>query len=132
MERVDLRRRETREMAEVIVDRSEWLLPPDRDLVRAVFARGLTTLEASSLTGLALRRTRRRVRLLARRVLSAEFAFVVSRREAWPPLRRRVATACVLEGRTLREAAAHLRVSLHTVRTQMDVLRAMMDEGCSR
>lgn len=119
-------------MAEVIVEGSEWLLAPDRDLVRAVFARGLSTREASSLTGLPLRRARRRVRLLARRVLSAEFQFVMARREGWPPMRRRVATACVLEGRTLREAATFLRVSLHTVRTQMDVLRAMMDEGCSR
>lgn len=130
--RVDLRRRETRELSELIASRAEWLLPVDRDLVSAVFGRGLTTAQAATLTGVSTRVARRRVSALATRVLSAEFEAVVGLRGSWPSTRRRVATACVLEGRTLRETAAHLRLSLHTVRTQMDVVRALLDEGETR
>lgn len=130
--RVDLRRRETRELAETIVARAEWLLPPDRDLMLAVFARGLTSAQAASLLGITTRSARRRVHALATRALSKEFETVVRERGSWPPTRRRVATACVLEGRTLRQAAAHLRLTLHAVRTQMDIVRALLDEGCSR
>lgn len=130
--RVDLRRRETRELAETIVARAEWLLPADRDLMLAVFARGLTSAQAASLLGITTRSARRRVHALATRALSKEFEAVVRERGSWPPTRRRVATACVLEGRTLRQTAAHLRLTLHAVRTQMDIVRALLGEGASR
>jgi hypothetical protein len=38
----------------------------------------------------------------------------------------------VLQGRTLREAAAHLRMTLHEVRRQMDLVHALIDAEVSR
>lgn len=131
-EMVDLRRRDTREWAEVIATRAEHLLPDDRALVRAVFEDGLDAKRVARLQGANSRTVRRRVRALAQRVLSPEFEFVLRRRDGWPRTRRLVATACVLHGRTLREAAAHLRMTLHAVRRQMDLVRALYDEEHAR
>lgn len=131
-DRVDLRRRERREWAEVIVARAELLLPEDRVLVEAVFAEGLDAASAAKRVGGSARTVRRRAKAIAERVLSREFEAVMRERERWPRMRRLVATSCVLQGRTLREAAAHLRVSLHVVRRQMDVVRELVVEGGSR
>jgi len=129
---VDLRRRDTREWAETIASRAEHLLPEDRALVRAVFGDGMDAKRVARLQGEPSRTVRRRVRSLAARVLSPEFEFVLARRDAWPRTRRLVATACVVQGRTLREAASHLQMSLHAVRRQMDAVRALMDEDRGR
>ncbi|MGP1310653.1 MAG: hypothetical protein ACTS27_10690 [Phycisphaerales bacterium] len=129
---VDLRRRDTREWAETIALRAEHLLPDDRSLARAVFADGMDAKRVAALRGERPRTVRRRVRALAERVLSREFEYVMTHRESWPRTRRLVATSCVLQGRTFREAAAHLRVSLHTVRRQMDLVRALLDEEGAR
>lgn len=131
-ERVDLRRRERRVWAETIGARAAHLLPGDRELVEAVFVEGLGAEAAAERVGGSVRTVRRRSRAIAKRVLSREFEVVLQERDAWPRMRRLVATACVLQGRTLRDASAHLRVSLHTVRRQMDLVRAIVDEGASR
>jgi hypothetical protein len=129
---IDLRRRETRELGEIIVARSEFLLPEDRELVRSVFGEGMDANRVARLRGEKTRAVRRRVRQLAERVMSREFEFVARRCEGWPRGRRLVANACVLQGRTLREAAAHLRMTLHEVRRQMDLVHALIDAEVSR
>jgi hypothetical protein len=59
---------------------------------------------------------RRRVRRLVRRVLSREFVFVIHHRAGWTRSVRDVATACWIEGHSMRSAARHLSLSLHEVR----------------
>ncbi len=129
---IDLRRKETRELGEIIVARSEFLLPDDRALVCAVFGEGMDSERVARLRGETARGVRRRVRKLAERVMSREFEVVAGHRDAWPRARRLVATACVLQGRTMREAAAHLRMTLHEVRRQMDLVRALVDAEGAR
>lgn len=124
-EAADLRRRRRSDLAELIVDRSAWLMPEDRALVCAVYRDGLTAAEVAKLRGEPARHVRRRLRRLVLRVLSKRYEFVMRRREQWPPTRRRVATVCVLQGRTMRETASHLRLSLHTVRGQMAAVAAL-------
>lgn len=131
-DRVDLRRRERREWAELIAARAEFLLPEDRALVEAVFVDGLDASSAAARVGGSARTVRRRAKAIAERVLSREFEVVMRERERWPRMRRLVATSCVMQGRTLRDAAAHLRVSLHVVRRQMDIVRELVEEGGSR
>jgi hypothetical protein len=114
------------------VARSEFLLPEDRELVRSVFGEGMDANRVARLRGEKTRAVRRRVRQLAERVMSREFEFVARRCEGWPRGRRLVANACVLQGRTLREAAAHLRMTLHEVRRQMDLVHALIDAEVSR
>jgi len=127
----DLRRRRTRELAEVLV-RSRWALPDDRALIEAIYRDNLTAAHIASLRDESPRAVRRRVRAVAAQLLSPRFTVVLHERERWPARRRRVATACVLQGRTLREAARHLNLTLHTVRTEMAVINAVCDAHTPR
>lgn len=123
----DLRRRASRDLAEVIVARAALLMPEDRRLLEAIYTDGLTALAVAQLTGDSPRSVRRRIRTLAARVLSDRFVFVMRQREHWRPTRRRVATACIVQGRPMREGARHLRLSLHVVRRQLDAVNALFE-----
>jgi selenocysteine lyase/cysteine desulfurase len=125
---IDLRRRRSRELGETIVDHARWSLPDDRAVLTAIYRDGLTAQEVATLRHEPPRRVRSRVRRLVARLLSDRFLFVLRRRDSWPTLRRRVASACVLQGLSMREAARRLRVSLHVVRTQMEVINALHRE----
>jgi len=127
----DLRRRSGRDLAETIVNRAVWLMPEDRALIHAVYREGMTALATAELRGESPRAVRRRIRRLVARVLSDPYTVVMRERDHWPPTRRRVATACVLQGRPLRSASQHLKLSLHVVRRQMDAVHALIEEDAS-
>lgn len=124
---VDLRRRRRRDVVETIVDNARWALPSDRAVVHAIYREGMTASDLARAMDTSPRIVRRRTRQLASRLLSERFAFVVANRDAWPPGRRRVATACILQGRTMRAAARHLKMSFHAVRKHMDVVHALFE-----
>lgn len=130
----DLRRRlGRRDAAEVIVERAKHLLPADAALVRAVYADGVPVSRLAALSdaqagAAAARALRRRLRRLLARMLSERFVGVLRRQEEWGVTRRRVAAACVLQGLTMRQAAAALGVSYHAVRRHMDAVGAICGE----
>jgi ABC-type lipoprotein export system ATPase subunit len=68
---------------------------------------------------------RRRLRRLIERALSPRFAFVVAHRASLGATRRRVAMACIVQGRSLREASGMLGLSLHAVRRHIDAVEAL-------
>ena len=107
--------------------RSEWLLAEDRALIRALYRENMTAAQVAELRGTSARAVRRRAHTLVQRLLSPRYEFVARRREKWGPTRARVAVACVLQGRTLRGAAEHLKLSLHTVRRHMDAVAAQQE-----
>ena len=123
----DLRRRTPRDLADLLVTRSEWLLPEDRALICAIYRENMTARQVAELRGTSARGVRRRLHTLVQRLLSPRYEFVAQRREKWAPTRARVAVACVLQGRTLRGAAEHLKLSLHTVRRHMDAVAAQLE-----
>jgi hypothetical protein len=120
-------RRGVRDHADEVVRRAEFLLPADRALLLAVYADGRSVREVATLMREDPRRLRRRVRNLARRVLSNDFIFVLRHRDGWPSVRRRVATACVVHGRTLKQGAADSGTSFYNARKQLDAVRALLD-----
>ena len=61
-------------------------------------------------------------------MLSPTFEFVLGHADTWPETRRRVAKSYVLQGRSLRETASHLRLTLHEVRTHTAVIDALADQ----
>ena len=124
---MDLRRRMPRDVADLLVTRAEWLLAEDRALICAVYRDNMTARQVAELRGTSARAVRRRLRALVQRLLSPRYEFVAQRREKWAPTRARVAVACVLQGRTLRGAAEHLKLSLHTVRRHMDAVAAQLE-----
>lgn len=126
-EAADLRRRRRRDLAEIIVEHAQFALPADRALLESIYRDGQTARHVAALNTISPRVVRRRIRQLTERLLSPRFAFVLLQRDQWPALRRRVAMACVLQGRTMREASRHLHMSLHTVRKEMSIVDALLD-----
>jgi DNA-directed RNA polymerase specialized sigma24 family protein len=147
----DLRRSQRREAVQVLLDRAQAAELPSEQvaLLRAAYADGRSAIEIAALVSAASidpthaadaprdptiprvsatpRAIRRRLRRLSRRVMSPQFIFVLRHRDTWPPSRRRVATACVLHGLSLRQAAASLRLSLYTVRRHHDAIGALFE-----
>lgn len=124
----DLRRSPSREALEVIVHRSGCLLPEDQAIMDACYSRGMQVSEIARLKGIDARVVQRRIKRLSARVISAEFAFVLSQENSWPPTRRRVARAVIIEGRTIRAAAKALGLSLHRVREHVHLIHALLNE----
>jgi len=128
----DLRRSRRREVVERIVEGAEFVAPGDRALVLAYYRDEQSVSDIARLAGEPVRALRRRLRRTVKRVLSPRFAFVAARQESWTASRRRVVRACVLEGRTLREASERLGLSLHTVRRHHSAMQAMFDDEAMR
>lgn len=135
-ETLDLRRKRRGEQAQVALERARHLPPQDRVLVEAVFRDGRPVAELAALIAAdagdadrvtSVRGLRRRIRRLTARLLSREYAFVAEQLPDWSPTRRRVATACILHGRSIRDAAAELRLSLHTVRRHRAAIAELLE-----
>ena len=125
---IDLRRKRSRDLAEIVADHAQWALPDDRAIIWAIYRDGLTAQQVAHLRSESPRVLRARVRRIVARLVSDQFRFVLRKRDGWPQLRRAVGGACVLQGRSMRDAAAFLRLSLHQVRREMGVIHALMDE----
>lgn len=123
----DQRRRQGRDVTEVIRDLAVALEPDERALLDAVYGRGQSAAEVARLLRDTPRRVRGRIGKLVRRVLAPEFALVVARKDSWTNARRRVAVACFVRGWSLRKAVAELGLSLHTVRHHRLAVTAMLD-----
>lgn len=123
----DLRRAVTADAASVIADRAEWCIPDERALIHAMYRQGLSALQIAQIRGVPARIIRRRLKAIIARLTSHRFVFVLRHRDQWTPTRRRVATSVILQGRSLRQTAALLSISLHAVRRQMDAINAMCE-----
>lgn len=137
---VDLRRAHRRGHVETMITRAESApIPPEElSLLRAAYVDGRTAIEIASIALAASasapptrapssRAVRRRLRTIARRVTSPLFLFVLRHRDTWPPARRKVANACVLQGLSLRETARMLGLSLYNVRRHHGAILALFE-----
>ncbi len=129
---IDLRRRHSRDLAEILVERAELALPEDRAMIEAVYRDGVSAERLSRLIGRSPRATRQRIRVVATRLLSSRFIFVMRQRDRWPLDRKRIATACAIHGQSMRKAASSLGYTLHEVRTEMSVVDALESMGGAR
>lgn len=138
---VDLRKRVDRRQAETLVERAALLPGEDRLLVEGVFRDGRSVTQLAQVwrrgdaATIDVRTLRRRLQRVLRRMHTPEFRHVAAHHEAWPAPMSRVATACILHGLTLRQAAEHLGLSVHTVRRNFDAVLALCGEragGASR
>lgn len=115
----DLRRREARESAAQILALADLLPAPDRLLLAQVLEEGRSVASLAALMGQKPAALRRRVKGLIARVRSVRYTIVRAHACEWPDRRARVARACVVEGRSMPEAARALGLTYHVVRTQM-------------
>lgn len=123
----DLRRRFRAEQVDLVLRRATDLATPDRLLLESMLRDGYTTKRLASLSSQSVRTLRRRAKRLIQRLASPEFMFVVRHRDAWPTTRRRVADACIVEGRSMKLAARTLRLSFHSVRRQMETIAGLFE-----
>lgn len=132
----DLRRRTTRNAAQLILERAAAANLPADDLalLRAVYRDGLSASHVARLLGDPARRhdadprsVRRRVRRLSQRVRSPLFVFVLRHKDLWPDARRRVAEALILRGKSMRDTAEELGLTLYAIRRHHDVIHALFD-----
>jgi DNA-directed RNA polymerase specialized sigma24 family protein len=123
----DLRRKPRADLARTIVQRAAALPPQERTLVLSVFDLGRPVAEVGRLLGIRgdPRSLRRRLRHLAARLLTPEFAYVVGNRDAWTPARRMVATEAFVHGRSCRQIAREHGMSFHVVRVHMRVVKEL-------
>lgn len=121
------RLREARGAVESLVARAGWLEPGDAALIRAVYEQGRSPDELCRLLAVDPRGLRRRIRRLADRAGSPIFLFVIRHQKRWPEQRRDVAAACILRGRSMREAARELGLPVYAVRRHLDVVRGMYE-----
>ena len=126
-EATDLRRRHRRDMVDRVLAAAAHLPDEDRLLVEAVYRDGRSVVDLATISGAEPRTLRRHIRRLIARVLSPRYAFVALHAPDWSPTRRRVASACVLAGRSLRAASADLSLSLHAVRRHHDAVNALYE-----
>lgn len=131
-EAMDLRRRYTADHAETLAARAEWCLPEDRALIHALLRQGLSPKEIAELRSIPPSTMHNQIKAILNRLNSPRFVFVLRHQDAWTPTRRRIATACVLEGRTLRGAASHLGVTLYAVRREMDAIKSLLEESSAK
>jgi len=108
---------------------ASYLAPADRDLVLAVFARGLSVAELARAAGQRQRTITRRLRRLLLHLRRPEFAYVAAHHEAWPPLRRHTASIVLLQRRSRIHAARVLRVSIYTIRREMDAIAILIEQA---
>lgn len=123
----DLRKRIDRSQSDRIVARAAFLPHPDRVLLEAYFLHGRTVKDIALGSETETRRVSRRIRRLALRVLSDKFVFVLRRLDSWPPSRRRVATAMMLGGQSMRDAADSLHMTLYSIRRHHDAIMAQFE-----
>lgn len=126
----DLRRRIDRSQADRIVARAAFLPHRDRALLEAYFLHGRTVKDIALANETETRRVSRKLRRLAVRVLSERFTFVVQRMHVWAPSRRKVATAMMLCGQSMREAAETQHMTLYSVRRHHDAICAQFEMEC--
>lgn len=108
--------------------RLEYLSEEERAILRSVIVDQRAVKDIAPLTGHSARVVRRRVNRAILRVLGPRFAFVLERRGSWTPTRRHVATLCFINGRSVRDAAQELGVSLHAVRRHREAIEALFSD----
>lgn len=117
--RVDLARR--------LLELAEFLPDEDRVLLQAVYDRGMSPIEFARAIRARPRAIRHRVRGLVERVSSPLFQFVATQQGAWTSQRRLIAELNVLRGRSQRDVAQRLGVSLHLVRQELLRIRVLCE-----
>lgn len=123
----DLRRSTTRPLIDSIRDRSRHLPPPEQALICEVFEHGRPIAVVAESRGEDPRKLARRVRRITGRLLDPRFVFVAEHRARWRPTQREVASLCVIEGLSIRQAATKLNLSPHTVRKHKEAIDALCE-----
>jgi len=126
------RREASQFLADLLMGRADVLEEHEQALLQAIYGEGKSCAFVARLSNVPVRRIQRRVRDLARRLLSPLATFVLRQRGQWNPTMARVATEVFLRGRSLKGAQGSLRMTYHAVRRQRDAVLAMFNAESAR
>ena len=115
-----------RELAERVLMRSAWVDGPDRELLEQVLGRGVRPRSVAAVSGVSVRTVQRRVAGLVKRLTDGDVEVVLRRHGQWPAETSSVALAVWVRGKTLRETAGELGMSLHRVRQEVQLVRGLL------
>jgi len=124
---LDMRRKRRRALVTRILDAADHLPPDERQLLLAIYGRGMPVSEAAIMLGVPERQLRRRVKALVRRVCDPSFDAAVRLGPELPRQIRQVARLTAIEGLPMRQVAQRLGISYHNVRKHRDAFHAMVD-----
>ncbi len=127
----DRRRRMEGGITATILERSAALPTHERLLIVAAYRDGMSAVQLALTLKTSASIIRRSLKRLVHRLLSPRYTFVLTQRDLWPSTCRKVATACFIEGRSQREAAERLGLTLHTVRRYHDSIASQADHASS-
>lgn len=118
---------ERREISDCVLLRAEWLGEADRALIEQVYGKGVRPADVAAVVGCSTRMVQRRVANLVKRLMDPMIVFVLRNHGDWDKLTAGSALAVLVRGLTLRDAASELGVSLHYVRTRVQVVRGLFE-----
>ena len=113
---IDLRKSDTTQAHDEVTLWADFLADTDRAILHSIFLHNIQirTLAASGQT--AADTLRKRIRRLLQRISSIEFQFIARNLAVLPPPTRAIAQLCILQGRSISEAASELRLAPNYVR----------------
>jgi len=122
---LDLRRKRSGTLSDLLVRRAHWLDAEDRELVLAIFERGQSAAAIGTLTSTPARQIRRRIRQLVARLNDPRVAYVVAHKNSWGRTMQAVGRELFIRGRTMRQVSDTLGITLHSVRKHRDAIETM-------
>ncbi|MCW5755992.1 MAG: hypothetical protein KIT54_02020 [Phycisphaeraceae bacterium] len=131
-EALDLRRKRRRAMVTRILDAADHLPEQERQLILAIYGRGLSVRQAAHLQGLQERRLRRQVKAIVRRICDPAFDAAVCMTPNLPRPLREVVRLVVIQGLSMDHVADHLGMSYHSVRKHAAAFRAIVEASPRR
>lgn len=106
--------------------RAAWLAPSDRQLVEQVIGRGVRPSSIAAVQGVSSRVVQRRLARLIDRLTDEEALVVMRTHDRWPAKTASVALSVWVRGRSQRQAARELGLSLHDVRKHVHIVRGLL------
>lgn len=112
----------------VLLERARFLDAADRQLLAAVFDRGLSATEIARLQGLSPRVVQSRVRRLHQRLVSRRYIEAMRALPHLDPLKRELVLRHILRRRPVKQIARELGHTVHHVRLQLALAQGAIAE----
>lgn len=119
------RRTGQRTHSDQVLSLAAYLRPQERFLIEQVFEHGLRLSDIAGQLGKCRSTVQYHVKQLLRRMGSPLFRFMVVHNDTLNATLKRTGSKVILQGYSLRDAAASLGLSLHTVRCHIQSIQAL-------
>lgn len=116
IQNIDLRRTTASSAHEEVSLWADFLADSDRAVLHAVFLHNLQIRAIAAASKTSPDVLRKRIRRLLQRITASEFQFLARNIAILPPPTKAIAQLCILQGRSIGEAASELRLTPNYVR----------------